>query len=76
MMLEPLCSRAFPKLRTVVSTEWDRPQYHGVLNFRALVVEQSFPDLVSEVSRRLALEPETALLRSYAYSAGKLYKVE
>ena len=75
MMMEPLMNRSFPKLRTVVSTEWDDPQYHGILNFRALLVEQAFPDLVSEVSRRLENEPETVLLRSYAYSQGRLWKV-
>ena len=75
MMMEPIMNRSFPKLRTVVSTEWDDPQYHGVLNFRALLVEQAFPDLVSEVSRRLENEPETVLLRSYAYSGGRLWKV-
>jgi len=75
MMMEPIMNRSFPKLRTVVSTEWDDPQYHGILNFRALLVEQAFPDLVSEVSRRLENEPETVLLRSYAYSEGRLWKV-
>lgn len=74
MMQEPLHNRTFDKLRTVVSTEWDQPQYHGVLNFRALVVEQYFPDLVGEMSRRLQEESETILLRSYAYSEGKLWK--
>ena len=74
-MQEPLHNRTFDKLRTVVSTEWDQPQYHGVLNFRALVVEQYFPDLVGEMSRRLQEESETILLRSYAYSEGKLWKV-
>ena len=68
-------NRSFDKLRTVLSTEWDQPQYHGVLNFRALLVEQYFPDLVGEVSRRLQEESETVLLRSYAYSEGKLWKV-
>ena len=40
MMQEPLHNRSFDKLRTVLSTEWDQPQYHGVLNFRALLVEK------------------------------------
>ena len=75
MMQEPIHNRTFNKLRTVVSTEWDRPQYNGVLNFRALLVEQCFPDLVTEMSRRLKNEPETVVLRSYAYSEGKLWKV-
>ena len=75
MMQEHLHNRSFDKLRTVLSTEWDQPQYHGVLNFRALLVEQYFPDLVGEVSRRLQEESETVLLRSYAYSEGKLWKV-
>ena len=75
MMQEPIHNRTFNKLRTVVSTEWDRPQYHGVLNFRGLLVEQCFPDLVTEVSRRLKNEPDTVILRSSAYSEGKLWKV-
>ena len=75
MMQEPIRNRTFSKLRTVVSTEWEHPQYHGVLEFRGLLVEQCFPDLVAEVSRRLKDEPETTILRSYAYSEGKLWKV-
>lgn len=75
MMQEPIRNRTFNKLRTVVSTEWEHPQYHGVLEFRGLLVEQCFPDLVAEVSRRLKDEPDTTILRSYAYSEGKLWKV-
>ena len=74
-MQEPIRNRTFNKLRTVVSTEWEHPQDHGVLEFRGLLVEQCFPDLVAEVSRRLKDEPDTTILRSYAYSEGKLWKV-
>ena len=44
------------------------------LNFRALLVDKTYPDLVAEVSKRLEKEPETVLLRSYAYSEGKVWK--
>ena len=63
MMQEPIRNRTFNKLRTVVSTEWEHPQYHGVLEFRGLLVEQCFPDLVAEVSRRLKDEPDTTILK-------------
>ena len=46
---------------------WDRAKaVDGVLNFRALLVDKTYPDLVAEVSKRLEKEPETVLLRSYA----------
>lgn len=74
-MVEPLKSRQFRHLRTVASTEWDHSSLNGVTNFRTLLVDQVFPDLVAEVSKRLEAEPETVLLRSYAYSDGRVLKV-
>lgn len=74
-MVEPLKSRQFRHLRAVASTEWDHSSLNGVTNFRTLLVDQVFPDLVAEVSKRLEAEPETVLLRSYAYSDGRLLKV-
>ena len=71
MVQEPVHSRSFPKLRTVCSTSWEHSAVDGVLNFRALLVDKTYPDLVAEVSKRLEKEPETVLLRSYAYSEGK-----
>ena len=74
MMQEPLHCRSFPNLRTVCSTAWEHSALDGVLNFRALLVDKTYPDLVAEVSKRLEKEPETVLLRSYAYSEGKVWK--
>ena len=74
MVQEPVHSRSFPKLRTVCSTSWEHSAVDGVLNFRALLVDKTYPDLVAEVSKRLEKEPETVLLRSYAYSEGKVWK--
>lgn len=74
MVQEPLQCRSFPNLRTVCSTAWEHSALDGVLNFRALMVDQTFPDLVSEVSKRLEKDPESVLLRSYAYSEGKVWK--
>ena len=73
-MMEPLKSRAFPSLHTVVSTAWDHSALDGVLNYRVLLVDQVFPDLVAEVSKRLENEPDTVLLRSYGYNGGIIYK--
>lgn len=73
-MLEPLHNRTFPCLRTVVSTSWDHSPLNGVLNYRVLLVDQTCPDLVSEVSKRLESEPDTVLLRSYGYNEGVVYK--
>lgn len=73
-MMEPLKSRAFPSLHTVVSTAWDHSALDGVLNYRVLLVDQVFPDLVAEVSKRLESEPDTVLLRSYGYNGGIIYK--
>ncbi|CBK25470.2 uncharacterized protein [Blastocystis hominis] len=73
-MVEPLKSRQFRHLRAVASTEWDHSSLNGVTNFRTLLVDQVFPDLVAEVSKRLEAEPETVLLRSYAYSDGRVLK--
>ena len=56
MMQEPLHCRSFPNLRTVCSTAWEHSALDGVLNFRALMVDQTFPDLVSEVSKRMEKE--------------------
>lgn len=74
MMVEPLHNRAFPRLRTVASTEWDQSMLDGVAKFRTLLVDQTCPDLVSEISKRLEKEPETVLMRSYAYSEGRIVK--
>lgn len=74
MMLEPLQSRAFPSLHTVVSTAWEHSPLNGVMSYRGLLVDQTCPDLVSEVSRRLENEPDTVLLRSYGYDSGVIYK--
>lgn len=73
--MDPLKSRQFRHLHTVASTEWDHSSLNGVTNFRTLLVDQVFPDLVSEVSKRLEAEPETVLLRSYAYADGRVLKV-
>ena len=73
-MMEPLQSRAFPSLHTVVTTAWDHSALDGVLNYRALLVDQVCPDLVAEVSKRLENDPETVLLRSYGYDSGIIYK--
>ena len=75
MMVEPLHNRAFPRLRTVASTEWDQSMLDGVAKFRTLLVDQTCPDLVFEISKRLEKEPETVLMRSYAYSEGRIVKV-
>ena len=74
MMMEPLRSRAFPSLQSVVSTSWDKSALDGVLSYRVLLVDQVYPDLVSEIAKRLENEPETVLLRSYAYNMGETYK--
>ena len=73
-MLDPLQNRTFPSLRTVVSTAWDHSSLNGVLNYRVLLVDQTCPDLVSEVAKRLENEPDPVLLRSYAYNEGTVYK--
>jgi acyl-CoA synthetase (AMP-forming)/AMP-acid ligase II len=75
MMVEPIKSREFRKLRTVATTAWDASNVPGVINFRTLLVDQVSPDLVSIVSHRLVNEPSTVLLRSYAYSLGNVLKV-
>lgn len=74
MMCEPIQNRTFPSLHTVVSTAWEHSCLNGVLNYRALLVDQTYPDLVSEVSKRLENEPDTVLLRSYGYNEGVVYK--
>lgn len=74
MMMEPLRSRAFPSLQSVISTSWDKSALDGVLSYRVLLVDQVYPDLVSEIAKRLENEPETVLLRSYAYNMGETYK--
>ena len=73
-MMEPLRSRAFPSLQSVISTAWDKSALDGVLSYRVLLVDQVYPDLVSEISKRLENEPETVLLRSYGYNMGVTYK--
>lgn len=73
-MTEPLQTRAFPSLHSVVSTAWEHSPLNGVLNYRVLLVDKVYPDLVAEVSKRLENEPETVLLRSYGYNAGIIYK--
>ena len=73
-MMEPLQSRVFPSLHSVVSTAWEQSPLNGVLNYRVLLVDKVYPDLVAEVSKRLENEPDTVLLRSYGYNGGIIYK--